>query len=405
MAATLANRGINPVTGKQAIRGEYVENVLSVMGSCGMYDYAGEWIYNIGIPAKSGVAGGVIAVLPGQLGIGVFSPPLDARGNSVRGIKVCDELSRRLDLHLLNRPSVGKVALRLKSTGAELNSSRVRTPAEANALGQFGSTLKIYQLQANLTFATTEALVGDVMADLESLNFLVLDFKHTLSINESACRLFYELLQKLSGLGKPMLFVHADSKPALRRYMKAKLGTRYDELYRAFDDEDPALEWCENRLLDNILPDWTFEREVSRHEYELFANMSPHEIAQLTPLLARKSYARGEVIIQAGDIARELFFLARGQVSVLLVLASGARKRLATFSAGMAFGEMAIIERAPRSAMVVADTEVACDLLSLQDFDQLSQTHPEVKIKLLENLSRTLSSRLREAHRELEVFS
>ena len=59
MAATLANRGINPVTGKQAIRGEYVESVLSVMGSCGMYDYAGEWIYKIGMPAKSGVAGGI----------------------------------------------------------------------------------------------------------------------------------------------------------------------------------------------------------------------------------------------------------------------------------------------------------------------------------------------------------
>jgi glutaminase len=84
MAATLANLGVNPVTGKQAIRGEYVESVLSVMGSCGMYDYAGEWIYTIGIPAKSGVAGGVIAVLPGQLGIGVFSPLLDPRGNSVR---------------------------------------------------------------------------------------------------------------------------------------------------------------------------------------------------------------------------------------------------------------------------------------------------------------------------------
>src|SRR5882762_2471096 len=97
MAATLANRGVNPVTGKQAIRGEYVESVLSVMGSCGMYDFAGEWIYKIGMPAKSGVTGGIIAVLPGQLGIGVFSPPLDSRGNSVRGIRVCEELSRRFD--------------------------------------------------------------------------------------------------------------------------------------------------------------------------------------------------------------------------------------------------------------------------------------------------------------------
>ena len=108
MAATLANRGVNPVTGKQALRGEYVESVLSVMETCGMYDYAGEWLYSVGMPAKSGVSGGVIAVLPGQLGIGVFSPRLDAHGNSVRGIRVCQELSRHLDLHLLNRPAIGR---------------------------------------------------------------------------------------------------------------------------------------------------------------------------------------------------------------------------------------------------------------------------------------------------------
>ena len=86
MAATLANGGVNPLTGERAISEDNVPRVLSVMSTCGMYDFAGEWIYHIGMPAKSGVTGGIIAVLPGQLGIGVFSPPLDARGNSVRGI-------------------------------------------------------------------------------------------------------------------------------------------------------------------------------------------------------------------------------------------------------------------------------------------------------------------------------
>jgi glutaminase len=109
MAATLANRGINPITGKQAIRGEYVESVLGIMGTCGMYDFAGEWLYDVGLPAKSGVAGGIVAVLPGQLGIGVFSPRLDKHGNSVRGIRVCSALSRSWDLHIFNRPGLGKI--------------------------------------------------------------------------------------------------------------------------------------------------------------------------------------------------------------------------------------------------------------------------------------------------------
>jgi glutaminase len=99
MGATLANAGVNPLTQTRAIEQQHVKDVLSVMFTCGMYDYAGEWGYRVGLPAKSGVGGGICAVVPGVAGIGIFSPPLDARGNSVRGIKVCEELSTRFGLH------------------------------------------------------------------------------------------------------------------------------------------------------------------------------------------------------------------------------------------------------------------------------------------------------------------
>lgn len=99
MGATLANAGTNPVTKQPVIESQYVKDILSVMLSCGMYDYAGEWAYRVGLPAKSGVGGGICAVVPGKCGIGILSPLLDARGNSVRGIKVCEELSTRFGLH------------------------------------------------------------------------------------------------------------------------------------------------------------------------------------------------------------------------------------------------------------------------------------------------------------------
>ncbi len=99
MGATLANRGVNPITGERAIKAEFVKDILSIMLSCGMYDYAGEWAYRVGLPAKSGVGGGIVAVVPGQFGIGIFSPPLDAKGNSVRGVQVCRDLSERFGLH------------------------------------------------------------------------------------------------------------------------------------------------------------------------------------------------------------------------------------------------------------------------------------------------------------------
>jgi glutaminase len=99
MAATLANNGKNPLTHDQALESEYIKDVLSVMYTCGMYDYSGEWAYTVGIPAKSGVGGGIVAVVPKLMGIGVFSPRLDPRGNSVRGVNVCRDLSSHFGLH------------------------------------------------------------------------------------------------------------------------------------------------------------------------------------------------------------------------------------------------------------------------------------------------------------------
>jgi glutaminase len=102
MAATLANQGINPLTRERAVAACYIRDILSVMYTCGMYNFAGEWAYKVGLPAKSGVCGGIIAIVPDQIGIAVFSPRLDLRGNSVRGVKVCEDLSQKFGLHLFD---------------------------------------------------------------------------------------------------------------------------------------------------------------------------------------------------------------------------------------------------------------------------------------------------------------
>jgi len=96
MAATLANGGKNPVTGKQVMKTENVPEVLAVMATAGLYDDSGKWLYHTGLPAKSGVGGGIIAVSPGKFGIAVVSPPLDAAGNSVRAQKAIADISNAL---------------------------------------------------------------------------------------------------------------------------------------------------------------------------------------------------------------------------------------------------------------------------------------------------------------------
>src|SRR5271157_5685735 len=100
MGATLANGGVNPVTGEQAIDTRYCKRVLAVLATAGLYEHSGQWLYDVGLPGKSGVAGGIVTVSPGKGGLGTFSPPLDAAGNSVRGQRITRYLSEALGLNL-----------------------------------------------------------------------------------------------------------------------------------------------------------------------------------------------------------------------------------------------------------------------------------------------------------------
>lgn len=104
MGATLGNGGVNPLTGERALAREQVRDVITVMLMCGMYNAAGEWAYDVGIPAKSGVSGGILTVIPNHFGGAFFSPGLDSHGNSVRGINLCRDLSTRFGLHVYADP-------------------------------------------------------------------------------------------------------------------------------------------------------------------------------------------------------------------------------------------------------------------------------------------------------------
>jgi glutaminase len=102
IGATIANNGVHPTTGEQIVSPRVARDMLTVALTCGMYDYAGEWAYTVGIPAKSGVGGGIVGMLPGAGGIAVFSPRLDDHGNSVRGLRVFEALSEEFDMHLFD---------------------------------------------------------------------------------------------------------------------------------------------------------------------------------------------------------------------------------------------------------------------------------------------------------------
>jgi glutaminase len=241
-----------------------------------------------------------------------------------------------------------------------------------------------------------------VLEKAGEIQFLILDLKRVLSLNESAGHLLHSLVEKLHDAGKKVLFTHCDHLSLLRRMMKKKLAGRFTELFSTYPDNDLALESCEETLLENTQYARAADYRAKPAEYELLSELSADELKIIQSLLLPRAFRRGHAIITAGDAAREMFFLARGQVSVLLP--GEERRRLATFSPGMSFGEMAFIDGAVRSANIVADTEVECHLLTLEDFEWLGKTQPAIKIKLLGRLCLNLTCKLRKANRELTVF-
>jgi glutaminase len=193
MAATLANDGVNPVTGIEAIPRDYIQDVLTVMNSCGMYNFAGQWSYEVGMPAKSGVAGGIIAVIPGQIGIGVFSPRLDRHGHSVRGVSVCRELSETFGLHVFRNHTNTGAVIRRELFGDVVHSKRQRTPEENRILDELGAKICLIEVQGGLFFGSADRLIRRVDELAKAAEHIIIDLRRVHEVDQAARRLPVEL--------------------------------------------------------------------------------------------------------------------------------------------------------------------------------------------------------------------
>jgi len=397
MAATLANRGVNPITGELALEPRYVENVLSVMSTCGMYDYAGEWVYTVGLPAKSGVSGGVVAVLPGQLGIGVFSPPLDARGNSARGIKVCQRMAADFDLHPLRfQPEVRAVVRRGYHCG-QTRSNRVRTHPEYELLASHADSIAVFELQGDLFFGSTERLFRAVVEDVdavEAVDAVVLDCKRVGNVDGAAASMLTSLAVALKEMECELVVADVGPIDALRGIAD-----------REFADTDAALEWCENRLLRRLgSPPEAVERDLRAQE--LLGGLTDLELVAVERVVAVQRVRAGEVVFREGDLADAIYFVLSGLVSVRLPLAGQGRdRRLATLGPGVAVGEMAFLDEGRRSADVVAEEDSVLARLSIDNLRAIGESSPRVISTFSANLARNLSGRLRRANEQVRMLA
>ena len=206
MAATLANGGVNPCTGTAVIDPPIVEQVLTVMATCGMYDFSGEWLVRVGLPAKSGVAGGLIAVSPSQFGIGLFSPPLDPRGNSVRAVAASAAISERLSLHLMHQ---------VRRTAP----SFTRMPQETGPDGRPVDRVPVLELRGDIEFPVAEQalLAINTRADNpERPTALIVDLDHVTGCNPIAAGLLDVVIAELSQRGLAIVTVDQQGRTLVR---------------------------------------------------------------------------------------------------------------------------------------------------------------------------------------------
>ena len=397
-AATLAAGGRNPVTGQRALSEAHVSNVLSVMQTCGMYDFAGSWTYDVGLPAKSGVSGGVIAVLPGQLGIAVFSPPLDRRGNSVRGIEVCRRIVRDFDLHPLRTHEATETAvIGRRYDGRSVRSTRILALTECDTIEEHGTRLEVFELQGRLVFADAERMLRAVLDVPPSVDTVILEGHRLAGVDPPAVPLLHGLARSLRASGQTLVLA---SFPPTDDAGKALVLDA-----ERIPDLDAALEWWEDRILSEVLGPRD-DLVLPLADQELLRDLTDAEVASLEAAMTIKTHAPGEVLAREGEDADSVFFLLSGRVSVWLRTDDHRHhgRRLASFGAGVAVGEMALLDAATRSADLVLERPSTVAEFRVADLDELDALHPGLKATIYANLAHSLSDRLRRANGRIRAL-
>ena len=274
MTATLANRGTNPLTGEQVVSPYAVTRTLSVMTSSGMYDYAGEWVYRVGMPAKSGVGGGIIAALPGQIGLGTFSPLLDSHGNSVRGLKVCEKLSSHFNLHVLNRSSDVRTSIIADYNIKDISSRRSRPPSEQKILNDRHRDIRVIEMVGALSFANVDYVSRQIVAGARP-EILIIDLRRVSAVTEGAARLFADSLQDLTTANMTVVLAGVDKDSRIWKAISGPIGAMAH--VRRFDLLDEAIEWAEDQVI---------------YRYGGFANINDAADARRTGLACRPDTGR-----------------------------------------------------------------------------------------------------------------
>jgi len=230
--------------------------------------------------------------------------------------------------------------------------------------------------------------------------------KRVNEIDSTGARILLQIHDRMLKEGKFLLLASLQGRAALTNLLRDMGVIAAVTHGRIFPDTDHAIEWAEDHLILSFLGDIEAGAEFPFGRLDVLAQMNEEELAAVRKVLSRRIYGKGDLVFLEGDQSDELYIIAKGSASVGLKLPGDDREtRLATFAPGTMFGEIALLDQAPRSATVRADEPLVCYVLTRVGFDTLTSDHPAVTIKLLANLDRELAARLRRANRTIQEFA
>ncbi len=298
-----------------------------------------------------------------QASIGVYSPPLDAQGNSVRGIKVCRDISNEFELHAFNNRTNVQSVIRRFYRGDRVRSSRLRTAEERDLLEAQGDKIAVIETQGALLFGSTEQLLRRIAEIAASARYVVVDFKRVHLADTSARKLILRLAHAMRDGPTELLFAELANDGPLGPLSRELAERETERLLRVFCDVDAALEWCEDQLVLDTRK-YPPDPKFALVELDVFEGLSTEEYRLLETIVRPLIFDKGELIIREGDQAKLFYVLARGTLSVQIRVPTqkGEKKRRVASLGGYLRRNGAVRRRRPLGR---CDRRRAGDLLRL----------------------------------------
>jgi len=314
-----------------------------------------------------------------------------------------------LAILLFLREQIRGTVVRRKAYGNQIFSKKQRLPEEVAVLEQKGAQTAICELQGSLFFGTTDQLFTELEADLKTKKYVILDMRRVQSVDFTATHLLDQIEAQLAERKGTLIFSHLPPNlptgQDLQSYFDQVGLVKPTRSVKIFDELDDALEWTEDRILEDAgLLQTGQETPLKLPEINLVKGFDADTLAALTSCIEERAYEPGQKVFQHGDTGDEIFLIRRGTVRIVLPLAGGRQHHIVTFGRGDFFGDMAFIDHAMRSADAVACAPTDIYVISRARFDKVAMDHPFLDKKVFWRLARALAIRLRQTDAELRAL-